>query len=66
MAQQTIRLYARKWAFTAQSDPVRVQDLTGKTGVNLYKEQNRLYVKKLYFILETIFILMKQNTQILV
>ena len=45
MAQQTIRLYARKWAFTAQSDPVRVQDLTGKNSVNLYKEQNRLYVE---------------------
>ena len=45
MAQQTIKLYARKWAFTAQSDPVRVQDLTGKNSVRLYKEQNRLYIE---------------------
>ena len=45
MAQQTITLYARKWGFTDQSDPVRVQDLTGKSSVYLYKGSRRLYVE---------------------
>lgn len=45
MAQQTLTLYARKWAYTNQSDPVTVQDLTGKGSVTLYERSRRLYVE---------------------
>lgn len=45
MAQQTITLYARKWAFTDQADPVTVQDITDENYVYLYQGTRRLYVE---------------------